>query len=90
MLLTTVDGLLDSRNEMKRIAQVANVNQDVYSLDTGDLNVNSRGGIASKIRAAEIVSRKSNKLVIANGKEQRLLSRLLENEDLGTLFDLVE
>ncbi|MCL4145654.1 UNVERIFIED_CONTAM: hypothetical protein GTU68_001078 [Idotea baltica] len=88
VLLTTVDGLLDSKNANQRIPLVSTVDSSLYALDTGEKNINSRGGISSKIKAAEICAASDCSLVVASGSEPRVLERLLANEDVGTLFKL--
>jgi glutamate 5-kinase len=44
------------------------------------------GGMATKLRAAERVTRKGTKMVLANGSHRRVVSRILAGEALGTLF----
>ncbi len=44
------------------------------------------GGMATKLRAARIVTGSGEMMVLANGSEPRVVSRVLSGEELGTLF----
>lgn len=45
-----------------------------------------RGGMLTKVRAARLAGRSGSATVIAAGREERVLLRLAEGEELGTLF----
>jgi glutamate 5-kinase len=45
-----------------------------------------RGGMLTKVRAARLAGRSGSATVIAAGREERILLRLAEGEELGTLF----
>ena len=44
------------------------------------------GGMLSKIRAAEIIIRFGEKMVIANARTKNILNRILDGEKIGTIF----
>jgi glutamate 5-kinase len=44
------------------------------------------GGMETKIRAVKIARRAGCDVIIASGREERILERILEGEELGTLF----
>jgi glutamate 5-kinase len=46
----------------------------------------SKGGMASKLEAARIVTHAGENMIIASGREKNVLSRLMAGEPLGTLF----
>lgn len=48
------------------------------------------GGMATKIKAVDIAGRAGCRVVIANGREPRIIERILNGEELGTLFPAVE
>ena len=52
----------------------------------GDGGKLGRGGMATKIRAARLAARSGALTLIASGRQPRVLSRLLEGEDVGTLL----
>jgi len=45
-----------------------------------------RGGMITKIRAARLAARSGTATIIVNGREPRVLKRLLQGEELGTLL----
>jgi glutamate 5-kinase len=46
----------------------------------------SKGGMASKLEAARIVTTAGENMIIASGRETKVLSRIMAAEPLGTLF----
>ena len=44
------------------------------------------GGMESKLRAAEIATRSGADMIIANAKDVRILHRIMDGRDVGTLF----
>ena len=81
--LSTVDGLLKDDEVVDVVAQV---DQSVYSLDHGRKSKSGLGGMSSKLEAAALVTDAGDAAIIANGKLPRVLERLLDGEQLGTLF----
>ena len=89
IFLTNVDGLLSTPNggQRERISTVTEINGDIQGLAKGtDGNPISVGGMVSKIEAAEICMAAGESLWIANGREFTVLERILNAEDVGTLF----
>ena len=83
--LTDVEGLLDASGE--RIPTIRDVDSEAAPVAGGARagGVGS-GGMASKVQAAKIATRSGIIAAIALGSEPRVLTRLLDGEDLGTLF----
>ncbi len=52
----------------------------------GDGGKLGRGGMATKIRAARLAARSGALTLIASGRQPRVLSRLLDGENVGTLL----
>lgn len=46
----------------------------------------SKGGMASKLKAAQFATRGGGAVIIASGHEDNVVPRLMNGEDLGTLF----
>ncbi len=90
IILTTVDGLLKTNEDGSfgdRISLVQGVTQEQRDLATGTDDGNtSIGGMITKIRAAEILNEAGETLWIASGKTPRILERIFNAEDVGTLF----
>ena len=89
IILTTVDGLYNVENGKftNRISLVEALTEDIISLagGTDDAN-NSIGGMASKLRAAEIAASSGNYLWIISGKELANLEKAMNGDEIGTLF----
>ncbi|MFW5997138.1 MAG: glutamate 5-kinase, partial [Lentisphaeria bacterium] len=89
ILLTTVDGLqeIQEGNLGERLSVVREITPAVRNMaqDTADPNF-SVGGMNSKVQAADSVVRAGEALWIANGEKFDIVTRLIDGEDLGTLF----
>jgi glutamate 5-kinase len=83
VLLTDVEGLLDDHKQ--RIPIVHDPAQVRSFIWTHTSNV-SLGGMLSKVGAAERALRGGLPVVIAPASDPRALVRLIDGEDLGTLF----
>ena len=91
IILTTVDGLLLCEPEKAelgpRLSVVHELNDEIMCMAQGtDGNPYSVGGMITKLRAAQIVNHSGEALLIANGKDFEVLSRIMAGEDLGSLF----
>jgi len=90
VLLTTVNGLR-VRNPNgtlgNRVSVVAELTEALRAMAGGtDGNRFSVGGMATKLRAADMVMRTGEHLVIADGRDFATLGRVAAGEDVGTLF----
>lgn len=87
VLLTTVDGLLESGADgrRRRVRYLESVTRETFTLvGTSDTRL-SKGGMASKLKAAKSVSEAGCAAVIANGLRPGALGRIMRGEDVGTL-----
>jgi glutamate 5-kinase len=89
IVLSDIDGLYDGDPDQpnsRRIETVAEVDETVLGfareLQTGI----SKGGMASKLNAAKIVTAAGENMIIASGREPGVLGRIMAGETLGTLF----
>ncbi|MBM4148917.1 MAG: glutamate 5-kinase [Lentisphaerae bacterium] len=89
IILSTVDGLRapDARGRTRRVTYVETINRAVMRLvsphKAGGL---SKGGMGSKLRAAQMASKAGCTVVIANGRTDGILSAVMRGEDVGTLI----
>lgn len=91
IILTTVDGMLlcerDKAELGPRLSVVHELSEEIMCMAQGtDGNPYSVGGMITKLRAAQIVNHSGEALLIANGKDFEVLSRIMAGEDLGSLF----
>jgi len=96
VLLTNVDGLLarrpsgkDGRPDSDPLSEiiplVTEVTDDLKNLATGP-SASGRGGMATKLEAAEIAMNCGGTAVIANGHSPNILDRVFAGERVGTAF----
>jgi glutamate 5-kinase len=83
VLLTDVEGLLDA--DKKRVSVVPDV-AAVRSMIWQENNGVSLGGMASKVGAAERALSRGLPVAIAGAAEPDVLRRLIDGDDVGTLF----
>ncbi len=84
VILSTVDGVLDAHG--KRIHCIENLNEAfalVTPPKTGGL---SKGGMDSKLRAAQIAVKTGCSVVIAYGRGKNVLTDVMAGKDTGTLI----
>ena len=90
VLLTDVDGLMrlgpsDSRDAAAVIPLVEEISPGLKSLALGP-SEGGRGGMLTKLDAAEIAMQAGGVAVIANGKKPDTLDRIFHGEPAGTVF----
>jgi len=89
VLLSDVEGLFDrhpSDPTATRLTTVPRIDAAVAALASDRLGGLSKGGMASKIAAAEIVTESGGHCIIASGRDDHVLERICRGETAGTLF----
>lgn len=89
LILTDQDGLFDTdprSNPSAELVASASATDNSLSAMAGKGSSLGRGGMMTKISAARLASRSGTNTLIANGREQQVLSRLLAGEEIGTLL----
>lgn len=89
VLLSDVDGVFDrhpAEPGAARLPLVERIDGAVEALARDHLGGVSKGGMASKITAARIATEAGSHCVIASGRDDRVLERLMAGEDIGTAF----
>ena len=81
-----MDGLrkLDGKGEIIDI--VKEITAEIEKLACGTTKEASVGGMATKIKAASVVTDAGIPLVIANGRDEDILIKVISGENVGTLF----
>ena len=88
IILSDVDGLYDrdpQQAEAKIIPLVTRLDDSVFSLVQDHGRGPGRGGMASKLRAARIVTTAGENVIIAGGRQKDVLQRTISGEMVGTL-----
>ncbi|MBT3530595.1 MAG: glutamate 5-kinase [Gammaproteobacteria bacterium] len=90
VILTDQDGLYESDPRFNKEAEMvksASANDTKLMAMAGAGSSLGRGGMQTKVSAARLAARSGTSTVIANGREDQVLSRLLEGETLGTFLE---
>jgi len=89
VILTDQDGLYTedprSNPEATLLHQAQANDEGLIDMASGGTSV-GRGGMVTKLSAAQIASRSGASTIIANGREPEILARLYRGEELGTLL----
>lgn len=87
VLLTTTDGVRDTSaaGRGRRISCIEEVTAQTLKLATGSDSSLSKGGMLTKLRAAQAVTRTGCAAIIADGRAPRILTRVMSGENTGTM-----
>ncbi len=90
IILSSVDGLYDrcptAKSRATVIPIVENVSDDIKNLAFNTKTLMGVGGMQTKLDAASVVTKAGETVVIANGRTDNVLKRVMQGENLGTLF----
>jgi glutamate 5-kinase len=84
VMLTDVEGVRDAAGV--RIPIVHDIEREAAPVAGGSTSGVGSGGMASKVGSARIVTRTGVPAVVAPGREQDVIMRVLAGADVGTLF----
>ncbi len=88
VILTTVEGVIENfgKANPKTIATIERIDAALEKMAGGTDSATAVGGMTSKIQAAKIAVRSGIPLVIASGRKQNVLARVIAGEAEGTIF----
>lgn len=86
ILLSDVDGFYWDMSDSEPVEELCEITDEVITCAGFAGSIHGTGGMFSKIKAADIIIRSGEKMVIANGNEANVLTRIMSGEKLGTLF----
>ena len=90
VLLTDIDGLYTANPRLdpsaKCISLVQEISPELKSVAGATAEMMAKGGMITKLEAAEIAMSAGIDMVIADGREKNILRRILSGEPTGTLF----
>jgi len=88
--LTNIDGLFDkeprTNNDARLIKVIEKVDQKIAKYATAIPGFLGKGGMASKVKAAQKVALGGVPTIIANGLKPNILKQIFKGEEIGTLF----
>lgn len=88
ILLTTVDGIREpgSAGRTKRVKYIEAITKNTFKLVTGSKSNLSKGGMETKLKAAQAVSKTGCSVIIANGRSANVLTDIMIGKDIGTMI----
>ncbi|KPK40289.1 MAG: gamma-glutamyl kinase [Omnitrophica WOR_2 bacterium SM23_29] len=86
IILSDIDGLRRHDGKGEIIDIVKEITGEIERLATGTTKEASVGGMVTKIKAAKVVTDSGIPLIIANGKTDDILIKIIDGKRVGTLF----
>lgn len=90
ILLSDINGLYDcdpSKNpEAKLISEVTEIDEKIENMASGAASKVGTGGMITKIEAAKLANKFDIDMVIANSDTDQIIDRIINGEDIGTIF----
>jgi glutamate 5-kinase len=86
ILLSDVDGFYNDRSDSQPVEEITVINDDVLKRAGGTGSIHGTGGMLSKIKAAEMIIKCGEIMIIANGSTKGILPSIMNGENTGTLF----
>ncbi len=84
IILSTVDGVLDT--DAKRVPCIENLGDAFKLVNPAQAGGLSKGGMGSKLHAAQIAVKAGCGVVIARGRDRKVLTDVMAGHDKGTLI----
>ncbi|CAC9749034.1 Glutamate 5-kinase [Enterococcus faecalis] len=89
-MLSDIDGFFSDNptvnKEATLFSEINEINEDLFQLAGGKGSRFGTGGMSSKLKAAERVLANQQAMILANGKQPKIIFEILEGKDIGTLF----
>ena len=89
IILSDIDGLFDGPPESsksEKLDVVESIDDDVRAMAQVHRESTSKGGMASKLEAAAIAASHGHPTIIAPGRDDRVLQKILAGDNIGTIF----
>jgi glutamate 5-kinase len=89
IVLSDIEGLYDGDPALpssRLVSTVEQIDERVLAYVRDRKTGMTKGGMASKLEAARMVTTAGENMIIASGRETNVLSRILAGENVGTLF----
>ncbi|MBN3038675.1 MAG: glutamate 5-kinase [Candidatus Omnitrophica bacterium] len=94
IILSNVDGLYDTRPSKSQhkllkkcvISRVDKIDCEIEKVATKSLDSIGTGGMATKVQAAKMCGTSGIACIVGNGREKNILLKIVEGQDVGTLF----
>lgn len=86
ILLSDIDGFYYELDDPEPVYEIRKITDDIRKRAGGAGTSHGTGGMYTKVNAAEMIMRFGGQMIIADGKENGILSQIMSGERKGTLF----
>jgi glutamate 5-kinase len=89
IILSDIDGLYDGppdHPDSKRIELVKTIDDSTMALAQDQQSTHSKGGMSSKLEAAQVATSHGQTTIIAPGRDDQVLDKIFSDVPIGTLF----
>lgn len=90
VIFSDINGMYDKDpnkfSDAKLISEINEINNEVKNSASDTASEFGTGGMATKINCAKIIMENNSKMIIASGKDFKILFDILEGKEIGTLF----
>ncbi len=89
IILSDIDGLYDgppTKAGSKRIESVEVIDDEIMAMAGDHTAVDSKGGMTSKLEAAQVATSHGHPTIIASGRDDEVLDKIFDKQPIGTLF----
>ncbi len=90
IILSDIDGFYDKDPRLfknaRLIRRIDSIDEETYALAGGAGSRRGRGGMKTKLQAADLATAQGIDVIVTNGKNPRILYDIMEGKEAGTLF----
>lgn len=90
IMLSDIDGFFSdnptTNSEATLFSEIHTINADLFELAKEKGSHFGTGGMRSKIKAAQLILENNQAMVLANGKQPKIIFDILNGNEIGTLF----
>ncbi len=86
ILLSDIDGFYHELTDPEPVYEIFKITDDIRKRSGGAGTSHGTGGMITKVNAAEMIMRFGGMMMVADGREPGILSKIMNGERKGTLF----
>lgn len=90
VILSDIDGFYDSDPRLSKtarlISRIESIDESTYLLAGGAGSRRGTGGMKTKLQAADIATSQGIDVIVANGKNPKILYDIIDGKKVGTFF----
>jgi len=86
IILSDIDGFYDNLSDDKPVEIISSITKDVFRKAGGSSTEHGTGGMFTKIKAADMILKSGEMMVIAKAGLENIIYRIVKGEAVGTIF----